>query len=226
MKFKFSLKEIYVALVLIGSCLVWDYNHIGDWIRTGKMKWLFLAAAIYGGGKVADIWHKSVGLLFVACMASFLWLSLPIYATLDIVNIVTFVFLVPLLFQVKTELLIDFIVTACVANSVVALMQLAGLQPFWPLGGQWVINPQMGFLGHPTMFGPLMVVGFSCVLFKGLVGNKKWLLLAFLFAAQICLTASVMSVVSLVAVIIAYVFFMWSKKISAILLALSILTRS
>lgn len=221
---KFKFKEILISLILIGTSVVWDYEKMGDWIRTGKMKWLFLSAAVYGGIKVADKWSKSVGAIFFSCLASFIWFNFPIFSSLDIFSLVACIFLIPLIFEINKESVINIILLACAGNSLVALAQLFGFHPFWPLGGSWVINPEMGFLGHPTMFGPLIVCGVACALYNGLAGNKKWLLLAAFFAVQTCLTASVMSVVSLGAVLITYLYFMSNKKWAFLLLFLSILS--
>lgn len=219
-----DIKKLMVGLLLIGSAVVWDYERIGDWIRTGKTKWILLAAAIYGGIKISEKWSShAIGFLFSICILSFLWFNSPVISFIDLFCITAVFFIVPFIFLEDIEFIVNCIIFVCAINSAMALLQLFGLNPIWLMQGNWIINSEVGFLGHPTIYGPLMVCGVSCSLYGGIKGNKILLALSILMAIQCFFTASVMTVLSLGAVLILYAYEMWSKKKAYLLFGLSIL---
>lgn len=218
------------ALVALWS-FAWDYQHVGDFQRDGKLKLMLFTAAFLAALRVAKTWHWSVAAFYVYLAGSWLhfcfstW-TLPVSGKVfifevhgheEMASITALLFLCPLLSKhLSRRTFESMTIAAACAHAVIGVLNLRGIYPFLPITVPIQENFPIGLLGQQTILGPFLAYGFGLCLARSIDvwgwANKGLYaaLGAFLFAVAV-LTKSSMTYGSLAAAIVVIALFYWGR---------------
>ncbi len=174
------------ALVALWS-FVWDYNHIGDFQRDGKLKLLLAAAVLIAAVKVARAWHWSVALFYAYVAASWLhfcfcpWafnvagkqFLFDVKGHEEMASITALLLLCPIIARRLSRRTFETLtIAAATIHCLVGVLNLFGVYPLLPLTQKIDHNMTIGLLGQHTILGPFLVYGAALACLRAI--DSKW----------------------------------------------------
>lgn len=176
-KFFTALFETIVAFLLICAwSFVWDYNHMGEFMRDGRLKLVLFSAALLAAPRIAKVWHWTVALFFVYLAGSWLhfcfseWV-LPVgdkafifqvQGHEEMATITALLFLVPIVaYRIPRRTFEASVIAAGSVHSLIGILNLRGIYPFLPVTQKIDENLPIGLLGQQTILGPFLALAFA-----------------------------------------------------------------
>lgn len=166
------LYDKVAATILFGMVctwsLVWDFfDHTGNFMRAGRLKFFLLAAVLLLALRFAKTWHWSMGLLFLYIGGRYVFEGLPSYGLVEMTVIPTTLLLIPEMnsrisanaFEIAT------LIASCI-HSVVGILNQFRIFPFLAVTNQYNSRPIIGLLGQHTILAPFLVFGFAIALHR------------------------------------------------------------
>lgn len=180
--FRYRAIELILLTMLAFWSLVWDYQHIGEYQRVGRIKFFLLACAGVAALKFGKLWHWSIGLLYFYLIATFLHLNFPLGGVFSVFIITGTLFIVPEIWdRLSLEAFEDTVLWAALIHCVVGAMNMQGIYPFIPITQPPQVNLPIGLLGQPTLLGPFLVFAFAIAMGRALnaTAPRLWPEMAF-----------------------------------------------
>ena len=170
-----NLERLILLLLLTFWSLAWDYQHFGEFQRTGRTKILLAGAAALAAIRFARSWHWTVGLFYFYFVANWLhfgfqpWV-LPIsgkqflFETAgleEVIGLTATLFLVPIIAErISRRLIENTILLASLVHCAIGALNLAGIYPFLATKVSPEGNLPIGLLGQQTLLGPFLAFAF------------------------------------------------------------------
>lgn len=210
-----KLPIIFFALFAVFN--FFDYHNLGDIFRQGKYRWMFFALAPITFFWVKEKLHWTIGFYAAYLLLSFVMWDYPIVGVMSILLGFGVIFFSAFMVTLEEDFIAKLLVVSGTFQAMVAILQWQGIHFLFQPAEAWGLNLTTGTYGHNTILGPFLACCLAPALWK-----KQWVPALFMtFACAI--SKSTMTIGSLAAIYMIYLWYRTSFNVAFYLALMSAL---